>query len=321
MTTHPAEPRERIDDLSARLAAAAPTDDRFALAMELGLAWLELYDGHNDERALGEAIDCLQGTMAGSFGHPERHRWMLALGLSLAERGQRQRSLLDLHEAIGWLSGLYVAAPAGCPERSRAAARLGELCWARYWLLRYGTGSDTARALSEVDSLLDRVLPLVAAPHDPTDLSDARLVAGLALLERYELTGEPVHLDRGVDLLTAASIWDLPADDPRRCQAGAELVDALRQQAILDGLADTLDLAVAAAVRTLAGASPADGTAWFLLHRYTASAAHHRWRIRRERDDLALAYRCWQPLLAEGLDRFSAREYRTLLADRARHGA
>jgi hypothetical protein len=227
------------------------------------------------------------------------------------------RSLPAHHEAIDRASELYACATADPTERSRAATRLGELCWARYWLVRYGADIDVVQSMAEVQRLLDRILPLVAAPRHPLDLGDARLVAGLAFLERWELTGEPTDLDRGIDLLAVASIWDLPPTDRRRCQAGAELVDALRQQAMIDGRPVVLDRAVTTAVRTLAKAGPADGVAWLLANYHAARAAHDRWRVHRVGNDLEFAHRCWQPLLARGLRRWSAREYQALLADRA----
>jgi hypothetical protein len=227
------------------------------------------------------------------------------------------RSLPAHHEAIDRVSGLYARATADAAGRSRAATRLGELCWARYWLVRYATDIDVARSLAEVQRLLDRILPRVAAPLDDSDLIDARLVAGLAFLERWELTGEPADLDRGIDLLAVASIWDLKATDRRRCQAGAELVDALRQQAMIDDRPAVLDRAVVAAVRTLAAAGPADGVAWLSANYHAARAAHDRWRVRRVGNDLDFAHQCWQPLLAYGLRTWSAREYQALLADRA----
>lgn len=201
--------------------------------------------------------------------------------------------------------------------RARAAVELGDLCWTRYWLVRHDHGHDVEQALAAVDRLIALVSPRLTQAPDPADLADARLVAGFAFLERYELTGDPANLDRGADLLAVASIFDLPADDPRRCQAGSELVDALRQLSILDNSRDALDRAVITAGRTLELADPRDGTAWFLLHRYTASAAHNRWLAYRDPADLELAYQCWQPLLSFEMDDASAREYESVLADRS----
>lgn len=201
--------------------------------------------------------------------------------------------------------------------RARAAVELGDLCWTRYWLVRHDQGHDIEQAVVSVDRLIALISPLLTQAPDLADLTDARLVAGLAFLERYELTGDPANLDRGADLLAVASIFDLPGDDPRRCQAGSELVDALRQLSILDNSRDALDRAVLAAGRTLELADPSDGTAWFLLHRYTASAARNRWLACGDRADLELAYQCWQVLLPLGMDGASAREYESVLADRS----
>ncbi len=319
MTTQPEPPQDRIDALIARLAAASPVDDRVALAGELGLAWLELYEQDGDEDALRAGADCLRRTVAAAPDHPDRARWALGLGLGYAERGRRRRSLPDHHEAITVLSTLYVDTQPDAPMRARAVAALGELCWARYWLVRHDLDADVVRCLAEVEALLERITPLLTAPPDPAELGDARLVAGFAFLEWYELTGEPTYLDHGIDLLAAASIWDLAANDPRRCQGGSELAESLRQLSILDNCADALDRAIAVAVRTIDLSSPADGTAWFLVHRYAASAAYSRWRARGCRADLDLAYRCWQPLLELGMDPASAQEYQALLADRAQY--
>jgi hypothetical protein len=235
------------------------------------------------------------------------------------------RVIHGIAETIGRLAEVF--ANGGSRDlRSRAAVELGDLCWTRYWLVRHDGDIDVQRCLVEVQGLLARIGPLLTAPPHANDLTDARLIAGLTYLERYELTGDPGNLDRGIDLLSAASIFDLPARDPRRCQAGSELVEALRQLSILDGCsslpadrgrgAEALDRAVTAAWRTLEAATPADGTAWFLLHRYTASAAYNRWYETGDQEDLELAYRCWQPLLPQGLDPASEREYRALLEDR-----
>jgi hypothetical protein len=317
VTSQPPAPQDRIDELIHRLAQPWPADDAAELGGELGLAWLELYERDGDEDALRAGVGCLRRTIAGALEHPSRSRWFLGLGLGYGERGRRMRSLPDYHEAMNWLSALYAGGPGESTLRPRALVALGELCWERYWLLRHTEHSDVERSLAEVDRLLGRVGPLLAAPPDAGELAGIRLVAGLAQLERYELTGDPHHLDRGVSLLSVAAIWELPANDLRRCQAGSELVDALRQQSILDGSHGALDRAIAAAQRALESASIADGTAWFLLNRYTASAAYRRWRSWGARSDLDLAFRCWQPLVDLGMDPASAQEYRAMLAARA----
>lgn len=213
---------------------------------------------------------------------------------------------------------MYAGAAHDCAERARAAAVLGQVGGGRYWLARHAHGVDVVRALVEVELLLDRIGRFLTAPGDPSELGDVRMIAGFANLKRYELTGDPVNLVRGADLLAAASIWDLPQTDPRRCEAGSELVDALRQLSILDDDEAALDRAIAATVRTMESASPADGAAWFLLHRYGASTAYNRWLWRGgDRDDLDLAYRCWQPRLHLGMDPESAKEYQAVLCDLA----
>ena len=314
MLTQPGLPEDRIDDLIQRLADPSPADDPVTLSAELGIAWLELYERDGEDDALQSGLDCLRHTLGQAPDHPERNRWVHGIGLGFAERARRRASMQDHHEAIDWLSRLYAEAPWDCPQRPRAAIVLGELCWARYWLTRFRPDPDTERALAEVDQLLRRVGPLLAAPLDPDDLPDIRLVAGFAQLERWELTGERIHLDRGVDLLAAASIWDLAPDDVRRCQAGSELVEALRQQALLDGDPEPLDRAIAMAVRIIELSGPADELAWLLLHRYAASAAYERWRGHRDRADITLAYRGWQPLREFEMDPASTREYQAVLA-------
>ena len=312
----PSEPLNRIDELVSLLATSSETADTHALAGELGLAWLELYERDGDEDALRASVGCLRRTIASATDHPHRTRWFLHLGLGYAERGRRQQSVVDYHEAINWLSGLYAGSPGDCAERPRALAILGELCWERYWLVRHARNVDVVRALAEVDRLLARIGGFLAAPPDPDDVCAIRLVIGYAYLERYELTGDPSNLDRGIDLLATASIWDLPLSDIRRCQAGSELVDALRQQSILYDSIRTLDRAITAALRTLEG-GPIECLAWLLLHRYSASAAFNRFRARGATEDLDLAYRCWQPLLPLGMDPGSAQEYEELLRHRA----
>jgi hypothetical protein len=315
VSIQPAEPLDRIDEIIARLAASSPGDDVSALGGELGLAWLELYERDGDEDALRAGVGCLRRTIASVTDHPDRSRWFLGLGLGYAERARRNRCLSDYHEAMNWLSVLYSGSALGGEPRRRLAVTLGELCWERYWLVRYSQGVSVPRALTENTRLLGRIIPLLAAPADPEDLADTRLIAGFTLLERYELTGEPAALERGIDLLASASFWELPADDPRRCQAGSELAEALRQLSIMDEDPATLDRALAVATRTIASSGPTDGTARFLLYRYTANAAFARWRARRDLADLDLAYRCWQPLLPLGMDSASGQEYAAVLAE------
>ena len=316
MTTQPDGPLECIDELVSRIASSSDPADTAALGGRLGLAWLELYERDGDEDALRAGVRCLRQTIAGAPDHPDRIRWFFGLGLGYAERGRRKGSIVDFHEAINWLSALYAGAPRDCPERARAAAAMGELSWGRYWLVRHASGVDVVRALAEADRLLARIGGFLTAPHNPEELADLRLITGFTYLERYELTGDPGTLVRGIDLLAAASIWELPPSDPRRCEAGSELVDALRQLSIMDDDDAVLDRAITAAVRTMESASPADGTAWFLLHRYGASAAYNRWQRRGDAKDLDLAHRCWQPLVHLGMDAASAREYQAVLRDR-----
>ena len=306
------EPLECIDELTYQMMHSLDEAERLVLGGRLGLAWLERYEREGDEDAFARGVDLLRGSIASAPEHPDRTRWFLGLGLGYAERGRRQSSIVDYHEAMNWLSALYVAAPVDCAERVRAGTVMGELGWERYWLVRHFSGVDVVRALAEVDRLLARIGPFLTAPGDPADLTDIRVIIGFACLERYELTGDPRHLIRGADLL-AASVWDLESSDPRRCEAGSELVDALRQLWLLDGDPGTLDRAVVAAVRTRELASPADGMAWLLLHRYGASAAYSRWLRRHNVDDLELAHRYWQPLVHLGMDPASAKECQAVL--------
>lgn len=315
MTTQPEEPLECIDELFTRLAFSSDPAETLVLEGRLGLACLERYERKGDEDDFRSGVGYLRHCIASAPEHPLRTAWFLDLGLGHAERGRREGSIADYHEAMNWLSALYVSTPPDCAERARAGAVMGELGWERYWLVRHVRGVDVVRALTEVDRLLARVGPFLTAPRDPVDLTDIRLIVGFAYLERYELTGDPGHLVRGADLL-AASVWDLAASDPRRCEAGSELVDALRQLSIMDDDPAMLDRAVAAAVRTKELASPSDGTAWLLLHRYGASAAYSRWLRRHDADDLDLAHRCWQPLVRLGMDPASAKEYQAVLRAR-----
>lgn len=315
MTNQPFEVVERIDELISRIATASPSDDAAALSGELGLARLELYERDGDGEALLAGLRCLLQTIASVADHPDRTRWHFGIGLGYAERARREQALGDYHEALDWLSALY-AGPADLGAlRSRVAAALGELCWERYWLVRHGEGLDPQRALAETDRLLHRVAPLLARPADPDELTDVRLVVGLANLERHELSGDRASLHRGIALLASASLAELPVDDPRRCQAGSELAEALRRLSMMDDDPVALDRSITVATRTITWASQADGTAWFLLHRYAASAARRRWRARHDRADLELALSCWRVLLPAGLDPLSTREYNSLLAD------
>lgn len=312
MTWQPEGPLECINELTYRMVHSSDAAERSVLGGRLGLAWLERYERLGDEEAFDQGVDLLRRSLANAPEHPDRTRWFLGLGLGYAERGRRQSSIVDYHEAMNWLSALYVAAPVACAERARAGQVMGEVAWERYWLVRHQPGVDAGRALTEVNRLLARVGPLLTAPADPEDLTDVRVITGFAFLEKYELTSEPAYLERGADLL-AASVWDLEANDPRRCEAGSELVDALRQLWLITDDPAVLDQAIVAAVRTRRLASPVDGMAWLLLHRYGASAAYSRWVRRPNPDDLELAYRFWQPLLHLGMDPASARECEAVL--------
>ncbi len=311
--TIPAESRHRIEDLAFRLATSADTSDRHSLAGELGLALLGRYAEDGDQEALEASIGHLCHAATRAPDHPHRTRWIFHLGLAYAERGGLRRSVADQHQAINWLSVLYADSPAECPERTLAL--LGEFCWERHWMVRHGDDVDTSLALIEVDGLLARMERFLTAPPDPEHLSAVRMIVGYAYLERYALTDDRANLSRGSQLLTAAAIWDLPTNDRRRCQAGSELTNALRQESLIDENTDALDRAVTASLRTLDGGSPSDGTAWYLLHRYSASAAYNRFRARGVVADLELAYRCWQPILHDGMDPGSAEEYAQLLRD------
>src|SRR5689334_9920511 len=121
---------ESIDGLMSALASSSDPQERLALGGRLGFAWLELYEREGDEDASRYGMGWLRRTVASGPDHPDRHRWLLGLGFGYAERGRRHGSIVDFHEAISWLSALYVGAPPGCAERARALTVLGELTWA-----------------------------------------------------------------------------------------------------------------------------------------------------------------------------------------------
>jgi len=328
MIHEPAEPFQRIDRLNATLGGSLTAD--WSTYGERGLAWLEIYGIDGDVQALRDGLEWLQACVVGAGEDPRLPRWRLALGLAHAERARHrwaardeQGALADFCSAVDCLTAVFTDVSAPARERATAAEELGGLCWKRYWFVRYYPVQPDL-ALAEADRMLARIDPLRTAPADVADLAGIRLIAGLARLERYELTGDRADLDRGIDALLTATPWDLPAADRRRCPAGAELVDALRRRAALargrrskDGRED-LVRAVDVARRIIAQSGPWDGNAWLLLNRYTASAAYALWRRDRRWADLDLAYNCWQVILPEGLDRLSAREYRAVRAQWSR---
>lgn len=289
------DPHERIDHLVRLLADPSDGDDVPALSGQLGLAWLEIYERDGDHDALMAGLACLRSTIAAAPTHADRARWLLWLGLGYAERGRRRHSVPDYHEAINWISAPYDSFDDAA--RRGATAVLTEVCWERFWLVRHGPPYDADAALAEVDRFVARTAPLLSSERDPRALSDARLLVGLVLLERYELSGERADLDRGVDLLSAASLWETLAGTPRLCQLGSELANALRRRAMLDDDLAWLDRAITAGQRTLERASSADGISWLMLHLYQALAYEERLRSDRDERDLNRAVACWRVLL------------------------
>jgi len=274
------------------------------LRAELGLGWLAIYEREGDEAAHAAGLACLHAAIEQGPTHPLWSRWVRWLGLGYAERGRRRHSLTDYHEAINWLTTLYVTLPAA--ERGTVAATLLEVCWERFWLVRFGQPEDTTTGLAESDRLIDLVVPLLAGEGVVEALRDARLLAGLAHLERYEFSGNRSDLDRGIDLLAAGSLWDLPPGTPSICQLGSELANALRRRAILDDDPASLDRAIAAGERTIERSSAADGSAWLMLHFYQAMAYEQRLQADgtgvdgRHRTDVEGAVACWRVLADAG---------------------
>lgn len=298
-------PSGRVGEL-IRILADPPADaDLLALRAELGLGWLAIYERDGDEAAHAAGLACLHAAVAQAPTHPLWGRWVRWLGLGYAERGRRQHSLADYHKAVDWLATLYASLPAA--DRTTAAATLLEVCWERFWLVRFGQPEDTVDGLAESDRLLDRVVPMLAGEGVAEALRDARLIAGLAHLERYEFSRKRRDLDRGIDLLAAGSLWDLPSGTPSICQLGSELANALRRRAILDDDPGSLDRAIAAGKRTIERSSPADGSAWLMLHFYQAMAYEQRLRGHRDSTDVDChstdvdgAVACWRVLSEAG---------------------
>jgi hypothetical protein len=297
-----AEPRQRIDELTRRLIAPE-AGDLPALTAQLGLAWLEVYETDGDDDALAAGLSCLGHCLESDPEHAEHPRWSLWLGLGHAERARRQRSIHDYHRAIDLIAATY-AGPILEPDvRVRTATTLLGLGWERLWLIRRDDSANQATRQpathAAVDRLITTMTPLLAGSADPTGVAWVRQVVGLAHLERYELTGLRGDLDRGVDLLATASIWDLTAGTPLVGRIGSELVNALRQQGLIDADVARLDQALAAGLRTLRHADADDAEIMGLLHLFQAHAHEARWQVSGDAEDLSGALASWQAVLGD----------------------
>jgi hypothetical protein len=293
-----AEPRLRIDELT-RMLIAPGAGDVPALTAQLGLAWLEVYESEGDDDALAAGLSCLRHCVETDPGHAERPRWSLWLGLGHAERARRLRSIHDYHKAIDLITALY-AGPVPDPDvRVRTAATLLGLGWERLWLIRQDDSAHQPATYAAVDRLIAAMTPLLAGSADPAGVAWVRQVVGLAHLERYELAGLRADLDRGVDLLSTASIWELTAGTPLVGRVGSELVNALRQQGLLDDDAARLDQALAAGRRTMRHADPRDADVIGLLHLFQAHTHEARWQVAGDAEDLSGALASWQAVLGD----------------------
>jgi hypothetical protein len=292
-----------VTRLARRLAAPSGTDDAAALTGLRGLAWLDRYERDGDADALASGVAW----------------WFFWLGLGYGERGRRRRAVLDYHRAIECMSIALAGMEPDEPDRGRVAITLSEMCWERFWFVRYGTGHAERAALVAVDELLAMAEPLLAAEREPATARAIRRIVGLARLERYELAWRRRDLDRGIALLAAASLWDLPADTPTQVMAAIELADAYRRRANLDGDAATLDLAIEAGNRTVDHLGD-DRLARLVLHHNLALAHEARWRWAGARADLDRAIECWRVLMeADGpgqLDAWEAARCGDLLRER-----
>lgn len=293
-----AEPRRRIDELT-RMMITPDSGDLPALTAQLGLAWLEVYESEGDDGALAAGLSCLRHCVDTDPEHAERPRWSLWLGLGHAERARRLRSIHDYHRAIDLIAALY-AGPVLDPDvRTRTAVTLLGLGWERLWLIRRDDATHQPETYAAVDRLISTMTPLLAGSADPVGVAWVRQVVGLAHLERYELAGVRGDLDRGVDLLATASVWDLTAGTPLVGRVGSELVNALRQQGVIDGDAARLNQALAAGQRTMRHTDPDDAEIVGLLHLFQAHAYEARWQVAGDAEDLSGALACWQAVLGD----------------------
>jgi hypothetical protein len=293
-----AEPRRRIDELT-RMLIAPEAGDLPALTAQLGLAWLDVYETEGDEDALTAGLSCLRHCVDTDPEHAERPRWSLWLGLGHAERARRMRSILDYHRAIDLIAGLYAGSVLEPDVRTRTAATLLGLGWERLWLIRRDDATHQPPTYAAVDRLIVSMTPLLAGSADPAGVAWVRQIVGLAHLERYELAGVRGDLDRGVDLLTTASVWELTAGTPLVGRVGSELVNALRQQGLIDGDAARLDQALAAGQRTMQHADPDDADIMGVLHLFQAHAYEARWQVAGDAEDLSGALASWQAVLGD----------------------
>jgi len=285
-----AGPGRPINELACALSGTDEPDIHVTTAAE-GLTWLHRYEDEGDEATLVKGMTCLQRCLAEAPDHPDRYRWQLWLGIGQAERGRRLGRITDYHESIDQIADLYVQTPPADQLRERIAKTLIDLCCDRLLLLRRDEPEEPMSP-DPVQALIIRVTPLLTSAN-PDARSHARVVTGLAHLERYELTGERADLDRGVDLLAAAT-WDLEPGTTVLARVGGELANGLRRQGILDGDPGLLEQAVNAATRAIQDGDPDDEGSRSLLYLYRAYAQEARWQVTDDTADLRAALVAWR---------------------------
>lgn len=286
-----------VDALQRSLARSTSGGERSALAGQLGLALLDKYETTGDPAALAAGLSWLHASVEAEPEHPDGGRWRLWLGLGYAEAARRSHSAADYRRSIDELSTLYARAEPECPAREKAARILVDVCWEHLWLLRVEGPDETVAALTGVDGLIARMAPLLSTAADPADLPWSRMAVGLALLFRHELTDLRADLDRGLDLLAAAPVWDVSTDPELLARVGSELANAWRQRGLLDADEGCLDRAIEVGRRVLSLGDIPPGLALQLLHLNLAFAHEERWNNGQRPEDLDGAVSSWCQLL------------------------
>jgi hypothetical protein len=290
-------PDQGVEALERLLAASTDGYERPAIAGRLGLAWLDTYEKTGDPGALAAGLSRLHATVDAVPEHPDRVWWRLWLGLGYAETARRSQSTMDYRGSIDWISSLYAEAAPDCPARSKAARVLVDVCWEQLWLLRVQGPDDPVAALAGVDGLVARLTALLSTAADPADLPWSRMAAGLALLFRHELTEVRADLDRGLDLLAAAPVWDATTDPELLARVGSELANAWRRRGLLSADEACLDRAIEVGRRILDNGDIAAGLAMQLLYLNLAYSYEARWNISQRPEDLDGAVSSWRTLM------------------------
>ncbi len=220
-----------------------PADlDPLELAGDLAASLLDLAARDADDDALAEALALFEETTRQAPEHPRRQLWWYGLGVCLGERAKANAEIADFDGAIYWLTRLREDLPAGDPDLAEVTGRLADLLWLRFWLVRWVVPIVPEQVNLEVDRLATAMTALEIDGDDP-DAWYARMLRGLALLERFEVTQDSFDLDAGISALSTA-LPRLEPGTPWRGEAATELAFGYLARADRDGDSQSIDLVI-----------------------------------------------------------------------------